>query len=120
MKDGYENFLKETEDSIKETGHTIKDVMFIGTSDGNLRMTWSEFEENADFDYDSGYGTQVIPNNLIVYFIDNTYMFRYEYDGSEWWEYRVNKLFKQDDNYLKAKLTFIQDGWYESLKIKEN
>ena len=24
MEDGYENFLKETEDDIKETGHTIQ------------------------------------------------------------------------------------------------
>ena len=46
-----------------------------------------------------GYGASAIATDLIVYFKDNTYMTRGEYDGSEWWEYTVTKLFTEEDKY---------------------
>ena len=74
--------------------------MFIGTADGNYRINWNEFAKISNFDYDSGYGGAEIPTDLIVYFKDNTYMFRWEYDGSEWWEYIVRKKFNETCKYF--------------------
>ena len=47
------NFLKETKQAIKESGHTFKDVMFIGSEDGVYRMNWEKFVQKANFNYDS-------------------------------------------------------------------
>ena len=110
------NFLEETITKIYASGHSLNDVMFIGTEDGYHRISWSKFEKISDFDYDSGFGCQEIPS-LIVYFKDNTYMFREEYDGSEWWEYKVHKIFKESDNYKSFK--FCCDE-YGDIKIKED
>lgn len=98
------NFLEETENSIKKTGHNTDDVMFIGTADGNYRVDWNKFEKIANFEYDCGSGSAEIPTDLIVYFKDNTYMFRWEYDGSEWWEYLVEKIFKETDEFKPFKI----------------
>lgn len=46
------NFLKETKEAIKESGHNFEDVMFIGSSDGVYRMTLEKFVKLADFEYD--------------------------------------------------------------------
>ena len=106
------NFLEETETKILASGHNINDVMFIGTDDGEFRIPWWKFVEIANFEYDSGYGANEIPTNLIVYFKDNTYMFRWEYDGSEWWEYKVRKNFKETDEYKSFKFKFNTDNWF--------
>ena len=78
-------------------GH--KDIMFIGSANGIYRMNWDKFIEKADFDYDNGYGSAHIAEDLIVYFKDHTYMTRFEYDGSEWWNYSVPKIFNENDEY---------------------
>lgn len=93
------NFLKETKNVIKESGHNLKDVMFIGSSNGEYRMNWDKFRDVADFEYDSGFGSQEIAVDLIIYFNDHTYIVRGEYDGSEWWEYNPPKLFNKNDIY---------------------
>ena len=58
----------------------------------NLTTGWTKedldsFLSDIDFDYDSGYGGQ----NLFgtIWYVDGTWSERGEYDGSEWWEYRV-------------------------------
>lgn len=94
------NFLQETKQAVKESGHKQADVMFIGSKDGEYRMDWKKFCKNADFEYDEGYGSPHIAIDLIIYFTDHTYIVRNEYDGSEWWEYNVPKLFNEDDKYF--------------------
>jgi len=47
-----------------------------------------QFYKELDFDYDSGYGGQMLFG--IVWLKDGTWLSRGEYDGSEWWEH--NKL----------------------------
>ena len=101
------NFLEETKSAIRESEHLIEDIMFIGSNDGKYRMKWYEFDVKANFDYDNGFGWQEIPENLIIYFKDGTYIFRNEYDGSEWWECIVKKPFKENDSYIT--ITNIKD-----------
>jgi len=90
-------FLQETLEAIKDSGHKESDVMFIGSSDGVYRLSFKDFAKIADFTYDSGFGAQEIAKDLIIYFKDKTYIQRSEYDGSEWWEYNVPKVFAEKD-----------------------
>lgn len=93
------NFLEETMEAIEESGHKISDVMFIGSYDGKYRMKWDKFKEKANFEYYSGWGSQSIATDLIIYFYDNTYITRGEYDGAEWWEYNKKLIYSDSDEY---------------------
>ena len=44
-----------------------------------------DFFDSLDFEYDDGYGTQMLAGT--IWFTDGTWAQRGEYDGSEWWEY---------------------------------
>ena len=46
-----------------------------------------EFLDSLDFSYDSGYGGQEIYGT--IWYTDGTWSDRGEYDGSEWWQHRV-------------------------------
>lgn len=93
------NFLDETIKVIKESNHNLNDVMFIGSADGKYRMDIEKFIKKANFTYDNGYGGAEIAKDLIIYFNDHTYIERGEYDGAEWWEYRVKSVFNKTDDY---------------------
>lgn len=81
------NLLEETLRVIESEGLSPNDIKFIGTFDTEYGCTWDEFTILADIEYDSGFGAQEIASDLIVMFNDNTYLTRYEYDGSEHWSY---------------------------------
>lgn len=52
--------------------------------------TWETFAEAArTIDYNNGYGRQEIEESLEILFKDGSWMQRWEYDGSEGWEYVV-------------------------------
>lgn len=53
---------------------------------GYSEKDYEEFLNSIDFNYDSGWGSQ----NLFgfIWFEDGTWMERYEYDGSESWDYK--------------------------------
>ena len=75
----------------------LEDVMFIGSQDGKYRMSLAKFLTLSNFTYDCGYGAPEIAGDLIVYFNDNTYMTRGEYDGSEWWEYNEPLVYDKEE-----------------------
>lgn len=81
------NFLNETRDSIAASGHTPANITFIGSLESGHRCTWAEFEQVADFDYDSSFGSSKIATDLTIVFADGQTMWRGEYDGSEWWSH---------------------------------
>lgn len=60
----------------------VHDHLLIGFS--NIEFT--DFMEKLDFDYDDGFGGQELFGQ--VWFDDDSWMERGEYDGSEWWEYK--------------------------------
>lgn len=45
---------------------------------------YAKFLNDLDFEYDNGFGGQELHGT--VWFKDNTWAGRGEYDGSEWWE----------------------------------
>ena len=76
------NFLKETLQSLQEFHLTETDVISVGNK--KYRISWECFKQNANFEYDSGFGGQYICCDLKIYG-KNWIMYRNEYDGAEWW-----------------------------------
>jgi hypothetical protein len=48
---------------------------------------YNKFIESLNFDYNDSYGLQELYGT--IWFLDNTWATRGEYDGSEWWELHV-------------------------------
>lgn len=94
------NLLTETLDYMKELGKTPDDVVYVRmTKDSGF---WKDFDDSypdeilVDFDtfasvanqvYNNGYGSNEVNTSTAILFKDNTVMHRWEYDGSEGWEY---------------------------------
>lgn len=104
------NLLEETIEVIKQSGHEIEDIIFIGSQSSGHSCTWSQFEVLANHEYDDGFGTQEIAIDLIIAFTDGATMWRYGYDGSEWWYYSAP--FKMPGETKPIKTLF---GEYSSL-----
>ncbi len=56
-----------------------------------LKVNYSDeeyetFLKELDFEYNNGYGSQELSG--LVWFNDNSWLERGEYDGSEWWAYK--------------------------------
>jgi hypothetical protein len=115
-----ENFLQETINAILNSGHTKKDVMFIGSEDGKLRLNFNDFSRLANFNYDSGYGSPEIPQDLIIYFYDKTYAIREEYDGSEWWKYNEPLNFDVKDKHKKYTKLHNINYCYDLKELQED
>lgn len=81
------NLLNETIEDIKNSGHEIADIVFIGSESSGHICTWDEFTKLANQEYDSGFGAQEVAIDIIIVFNDKTKMWRHEYDGSENWDY---------------------------------
>ena len=54
---------------------------------------WENFKEVANVEYDSGFGSPQVAEDLIIMGSD-FWLERHEYDGSEWWEYKNKELFE--------------------------
>lgn len=80
------NLLRETLEAISDSGHTVADVVRVGSSDGVYGMPWDAFAAIADVEYDNSWGSAKVATDLVVVFADGQYLKRGEYDGSEWWE----------------------------------
>ena len=48
--------------------------------------TLNEVINKLDFYYDNGYGSKEIEG--YIWYTDNSWSERFEYDGAEWWEYK--------------------------------
>lgn len=81
------NLLKETLEAIAESSHDNTDIVFIGSPASGHACSWAEFTVLADFEYDDGYGGQIVSSDLVIVFADCGQLRRTEYDGSEGWEY---------------------------------
>jgi hypothetical protein len=81
------NLLTETLDELAAVKKTESDVLWVGSANGDFAITWDQFKEIANIEYDPGYGGQEIAKDLVI--VGRDFWFeRYEYDGSEWWEYK--------------------------------
>ena len=79
------NLYDETVTILERHNKTIADIEYIGSSETKIN-TDKALELMKGTNYDSGYGSQEIADNLMIKGNDFI-MTRGEYDGSEWWEY---------------------------------
>ena len=86
------NLYDETVEALIDAGSSIENITYVWGDDFQIPV--SNFIELAkSTNYDSGYGAAEIATDLKVGFTIGgfeTYMYRYEYDGSEGWEYPKN------------------------------
>lgn len=101
------NFLEETISDLKSNGKSPSDVLWIGNESGY--MDWSEFESLADFEYDNGYGGEVINTSLKIVGKD-WWMERWVYDGSEWWEFKTMPERPNDKGNVSLNSYFYLNG----------
>ncbi len=79
------NLYDETVTILEIHDKTIADIEYIGSSDTKIN-TNKALELMKGTNYDDGYGSQEIADNLMIKGNDFI-MTRGEYDGSEWWDY---------------------------------
>lgn len=113
------NLLDETRKCIKDSGHDVRDIIFIGSEDSGHQCTWAKFAKLADREYGSGYGAAQVAEDLIVVFSDGAKMWRGEYDGSEWWNF--SSLFKKPSEAKPiGKLFALGVGWEDLAEINKS
>ena len=110
------NLLHETLEIMKQNDCNPEyDVLWVGSKDGKYGMSWNEFKKIADFNYSNSYGSIEIPIDLVVVFLDGGWLERHEYDGSEWWEYKITPQQQQEPKkFTKAKSSW--SGWDDDLE----
>lgn len=96
------NLLKETIGVLKDYNKTYKDVLWVGSKKGY--STWDDFEKVANIEYDDGYGGNEIAMDLWIVGKD-FWLERYEYDGSEHWEFKSFPIKPKNKRKLKSVLS---------------
>jgi hypothetical protein len=112
MMDYTQNLLKETQEAIWASGHTIDQITFIGSEGTGHRCTWDDFCVLADREYDSGYGSPQVAVDLVIVFRDGQKLWRALCNGAEWWEFS-NPFTMPEKNLPLAELFATEDrvGW---------
>jgi hypothetical protein len=103
------NLLEETIAAIAQSGHTEKDIKFIGSPKSGHACSWNEFTILANQEYENGYGAQYVAMDLVIIFNDDSWLKRDEYDGSEGWKFFKN--FEIPSDLQPITTLFSIDGW---------
>lgn len=103
------NLLEETLAKLEDNGVKESDIIWCGSEDFGW-FTWDDFKVIANIEYDCGFGSQKIAQDLIICG-KRFWLERGEYDGSEWWEFK--KKPKKPRKYKKP--TALTIGQAESL-----
>ena len=111
------NFLKETKETMDVLNLNPKDIEFIGSRDGEYEMSWEEFQEVADFEYNESYGAQLVCYDLILLFKGGKMLKRGEYDGSEWWDFIDISIPSQPNPKKITRLKTVNVGWDSVAKV---
>lgn len=80
------NLLEETLNELQDYGKTIEDVKWIGTDKYIIPI--ERFVKIADQEYDNDYGGEEVCREIVVVG-DSWWLERGEYDGSEWWDFKI-------------------------------
>lgn len=106
------NFRDDTIETLNMYDYSLSDIEWI--SNGNVCYDIKEFFQVADFDYDCGYGTVEISEDLVIMMNDGRWFERSEYDGSEWWSIHYKP---QKPNSVKESITEqdLRTEWWKVL-----
>lgn len=91
------NLKKETIEALSQNGKTKEDVIWAGTPEQEIPLVL--FWQYTDKEYNDGYGHPEVNQRLVVVG-DNWWLERYEYDGSEWWEYKELPTRPKEETYF--------------------
>lgn len=92
------NLLEETIEALADENKTLDDIIAIGNSE--YSMTVEEFIKLANTEYDSGFGSPEVAMDLFLVGED-FWLERYEYDGSESWEFKRKPEIAVDGKKIK-------------------
>lgn len=81
-------FWEETIASLEINGKTFDDVEWIGGDE--FEISKENFKRISNFTYDDGYGSQDVAGDIKLVGKDFI-MIRWEYDGSEGWDFIITK-----------------------------
>ena len=113
------NLLYETEVRIARHGKSPAHVIWVGSRDGRLAISWDEFALIAkDINYDSGFGGHEIQLDLVVVG-SNWWLERREYDGSESWSFKSAPQRKEGRPFNKLKVYDDDTGRYKWATLAE-
>jgi len=99
------NLLAETIRDLKSAGKNPSDVVWVGTI--TCKTTWEQFKTVADVNYDNGYGSAQVAQDLLVVG-RGWWLERHEYDGSEWWEFK--ETMKEPERSMELKAVTIDQA----------
>lgn len=102
------NLKQEILETLNENGKTIDDVKWVGCSD--YKIPFDTFWQLCDTEYDAGYGSPAVAEDLIICG-DDFWLERREYDGSEWFSYMEKPPEPQETRPIKY-LTIEQYNSY--------
>ena len=115
------NLKYETLNKMDMFCKTKEDIAWIGCVDFSIPVDL--FFELADVEYDDGFGSPEVAQDLKIVFNDNTALYRHEYDGAECWKYiNLNKP-KQERNDITALIAGQVDldktdyGWVDTCSL---
>lgn len=121
------NLLTETLDYMKEIGKTQDDVLYVKMTKhtgfwhelndsypDEIIVDFNTFASVANHVYNNGYGSSEVNTSTTILFKDNTVMHRWEYDGSEGWEYiTLPRTFpKKYDKRMVAEFLWGKESCY--------
>lgn len=86
------NLWKETIGKLAINNKSFDDVIAICGND--FQITKEDFEKYSKTEYDDGYGSPKVAEDLLVIGAD-FWLERHEYDGSEWWEFKQMPQYKE-------------------------
>ena len=116
------NLLKETIETIEKNGKKTTEILWVGNE--THRTDWDNYFKIADTEYDSGFGSPEVAQDLLIVGKD-WWLERREYDGSEWWEYkeipkepeRIISLNALTVNQAKNNGLDVSCGWESLLSL---
>ena len=105
----YINLLEETNKKIIEINKTCNQVLWICLD--SVYINISDFKNAAlEVNYDNGFGSAEVDPHLIIFFKDNSWLSRREYDGKEWWNY--NQIPKKPKHLMPCPVKLIKSGFF--------
>ena len=112
----YINFLEETLEALRTYNKTFEDVVWIGNSE--YEISKEKFYKLADFDYNSGYGTAEIANDLKIVGED-WWLERWEYDGSEGWQLKKFPIRSSNPKEIKILCRRQKHNYWRGYSLKD-
>lgn len=109
------NLLQETTEKLMTFNKTWNDVLWIGGS--SFTISIDEFKKLANQEYDDGYGSPEVAQDLKVVGKD-WWLERYEYDGAEEWVYKAYPKKPLEQKSVKRIIT-SGIGWSSLAEMQE-